>query len=77
MYNNHWVHESMIFVLELIGRSILNGYGFILLEQPGYNKMTAAPYSQKCQVMEKKNNVLTWLAKREDVSTCSNENHCR
>ena len=71
------MHESMIFVLELIGRSILNGYGFILLEQPGYNKMTAAPYSQKCQVMEKKNNVLTWLAKREDVSTCSNENHCR
>ena len=67
----------MIFVLELIGRSILNGYGFLLLGQPGYNKMTAAPYSQKCQVMEKKNNVLTWLAKREDVSTCSNENHCR
>ena len=67
----------MIFVLELIGRSILNGYGFILLEQPGYNKMTAAPYSQKRKVMEKENNVLTWLAKREDVSTCSNENHCR
>lgn len=64
----------MIVVLELLGRSILNGYGFILLEQPEYNKMTAAPY---CQVMEKKNNVLTWLAKREDVSTCSNENHCR
>ena len=66
----------MIFVLELIGRSILNGYGFILLEQPGYNKMTAASYSPKCQVMEKKNNVLTWLAKHEDVSTCSNEYHC-
>ena len=66
----------MIFVLELIGRSILNGYGFILLEQPGYNRMTAASYSPKCQVMEKKNNVLTWLAKREDVSTCSNEYHC-
>ena len=67
----------MIVVLELLGRSILNGYGFILLEQPGYNKMTTAPYSQECQVMERKNNVLTWLAKREDVSTCSNENHCR
>ena len=42
------------FVLELSGRSTLNGYGFILLEQPGYNKMTAAPYSQKRQVMEKR-----------------------
>ena len=61
----------MIVVLESLGRSILNGNGFILLEQPGYNKMTAAPYSQKCQVMEKKNDVFTWLAKREDVSTCS------
>ena len=66
----------MIVVLQLLGRSILNGYGFILLEQPGYNKMTAASYSPTCQVMEKKNNVLTWLAKREDVSTCSNEYHC-
>ena len=37
----------MIVVLESLGRSILNGYDFILLEQPGYNKMTTAPYSQK------------------------------
>lgn len=61
----------MIVVLESLGRSILNGYGFILLEQPGYNKMTTAPYSQKRQVMEEKNDVFTWLAKREDVSTRS------
>ena len=67
----------MIVVLELWGRSILIGYGFILLEQPGYNKMTTALYSQKRQVMEKKNDMLTWLAKSEDVSTCSNEYHCR
>ena len=67
----------MIVALELLGRSILNGYGFILIKQPGYNKMTTAPYSQKRRVMEKKNNVLTWLAKREDVSSCSNEYHCR
>ena len=67
----------MIVVLESLGRSILNGYGFILLELPGYKKMSTAPYSQECQVMERKNDVLTWLAKSEDVSTCSNEYHCR
>lgn len=33
--------------------------------------MTTAPYSQKRQVMEEKNDVFTWLAKREDVSTRS------
>ena len=52
----------MIVVLELLGRSILNGYGFGLLETLSNGK---------------KNDVLTWLAKSGDVSTCSNEYHCR